>query len=85
VETDRAPDTVPSPFPGKGFDPVVRNSSTTIFYLLTPNVPQGASTETKDESYIPYTEAEDDTLSMQMKRMMKMEENGSKHLWLDKM
>jgi uncharacterized protein len=53
VETDRAPDTVPSPFPpGKsstsdlapqrpGFDPAVRNSSTSIFYLLTPNGPQG--------------------------------------------
>jgi predicted cupin superfamily sugar epimerase len=55
VETDRAPDTVPSPFPihpsstsassliptRPGFDPAVRNSSTTIFYLLTPNGPQG--------------------------------------------
>ncbi|KAI9734038.1 MAG: hypothetical protein M1818_006976 [Claussenomyces sp. TS43310] len=53
VETDRASDTVPSPFPfGKsstldlapqrpGFDPAIRNSSTTIFYLLTPNSPQG--------------------------------------------
>jgi predicted cupin superfamily sugar epimerase len=52
-ETDRAPDTVPSPFPFEksptsdlapkrlGFDPKVRNSSTTIFYLLTPNGPQG--------------------------------------------
>lgn len=52
-ETDRAPDTVPSPFPYEksstldlapkrpGFDPKVRNSSTTIFYLLTPNGPQG--------------------------------------------
>jgi hypothetical protein len=52
-ETDRAPDTVPSPFPSKpsntslftpqrpGFDPALRGSSTTIFYLLTPNVPQG--------------------------------------------
>jgi predicted cupin superfamily sugar epimerase len=53
VETDRAPDTVPSPFPVEpsstselapkrpGFDPAVRNSSTTIYYLLTPNGPQG--------------------------------------------
>jgi hypothetical protein len=55
VETDRAPDTVPTPFPSSistsitsdlapqrpGFDPQVRNSSTTIFYLLTPNSPQG--------------------------------------------
>jgi predicted cupin superfamily sugar epimerase len=53
VETDRAPDTVPSPFPVEpsstselapkrpGFDPAVRNSSTTIYYLLTPNSPQG--------------------------------------------
>jgi predicted cupin superfamily sugar epimerase len=53
AETDRAPDLVPSPFPYKpssadalvpqrpGFDPAVRNSSTTIFYLLTPNGPQG--------------------------------------------
>lgn len=52
-ETDRAPDTVPSPFPYEksstsdlapkrpGFNPNVRNSSTTIFYLLTPNGPQG--------------------------------------------
>jgi predicted cupin superfamily sugar epimerase len=54
-ETDRAPDTVPSPFPVEksstsasefapkrpGFNPEVRNSSTTIFYLLTPNGPQG--------------------------------------------
>jgi len=52
-ETDRAPDLVPSPFPYEksstidlapkrpGFDPEVRNSSTTIFYLLTPNGPQG--------------------------------------------
>jgi predicted cupin superfamily sugar epimerase len=52
-ETDRAPDTVTSPFPLRksstsdlppkrpGFDPNVRNSSTTIFYLLTPNGPQG--------------------------------------------
>jgi len=52
-ETDRAPDTVPSPFPDEksstsdlapkrpGFEPNVRNSSTTIFYLLTPNGPQG--------------------------------------------
>lgn len=52
-ETDRAPDTVPSPFGSSksstsdlapqrpGFDPEVRNSSTTIYYLLTPNGPQG--------------------------------------------
>jgi predicted cupin superfamily sugar epimerase len=53
VETDRAPDTIPSPFPVEksstselapkrpGFDPAVRNSSTTIYYLLTPSGPQG--------------------------------------------
>lgn len=53
AETDRAPDVVPSPFGSDksstsdlapqrpGFDPNVRNSSTTIFYLLTPNGPQG--------------------------------------------
>ena len=53
VETDRAPDIVPSPFPVQasltselapkrpGFDPAIRNSSTTIYYLLTPNGPQG--------------------------------------------
>ena len=53
VESDRAPDTVPSPFPIEksstselapkrpGFDPKLRNSSTTIYYLLTPNGPQG--------------------------------------------
>ena len=53
VETDRAVDTTPSPFPSEksstselapqrpGFDPAVRNSSTTIFYLLTPGGPQG--------------------------------------------
>ncbi|PMD44332.1 hypothetical protein L207DRAFT_525672 [Hyaloscypha variabilis F] len=52
-ETDRAPDTIPSPFPDEnsstsdlapkrpGFEPNVRNTSTTIFYLLTPNGPQG--------------------------------------------
>jgi predicted cupin superfamily sugar epimerase len=54
-ETDRAPDTVPSPFPVEksstsaselapkrpGFNPEVRNFSTTIFYLPTPNGPQG--------------------------------------------
>jgi predicted cupin superfamily sugar epimerase len=52
-ETDRALDTIPSPFGSEksstsdlapqrpGFDPSVRNSSTTIFYLLTPNGPQG--------------------------------------------
>lgn len=54
VETDRDPNTIPSPFtfnkdsqslelaPKRpGFDPAVRNLSTTIFYLLTPNHPQG--------------------------------------------
>ncbi|KFY25965.1 hypothetical protein V491_01531 [Pseudogymnoascus sp. VKM F-3775] len=53
IETDRSPDTVSSPFPTKdsstselapkrpGFDPTIRNSSTTIHYLLTPNGPQG--------------------------------------------
>ncbi|APA11715.1 hypothetical protein SS1G_05194 [Sclerotinia sclerotiorum 1980 UF-70] len=53
AETDRAPDVVPSPFGSDksttsdlapqrpGFNPTVRNSSTTIFYLLTPNGPQG--------------------------------------------
>ncbi|PSS27543.1 hypothetical protein M430DRAFT_32238 [Amorphotheca resinae ATCC 22711] len=53
AETDRAPDTVPSPFPSQasstsslapqrpGFNPALRNSSTTIFYLLTPQGPQG--------------------------------------------
>ncbi|RDW92198.1 hypothetical protein BP5796_01592 [Coleophoma crateriformis] len=53
IETDRAPDLVPSPFPLKesntsglapqrpGFDSKVRNSSTTIYYLLTPSGPQG--------------------------------------------
>lgn len=53
AETDRAPDLIPSPFgcdksstsdlaPQRpGFDPAVRNSSTSIFYLLTPNGPQG--------------------------------------------
>jgi predicted cupin superfamily sugar epimerase len=53
VETDRAPDLVPTPFEYEksstvdlapqrpGFDPAVRNSSTTIFYFLTPNGPQG--------------------------------------------
>jgi len=53
AETDRAPDIVSSPFGSDksstsdlapqrpGFDPAVRNSSTTIFYLLTPNGPQG--------------------------------------------
>ncbi|PQE05822.1 DUF985 domain protein [Rutstroemia sp. NJR-2017a BVV2] len=53
AETDRAPGLVPSPFSSDksstsdlapqrpGFDPNVRNSSTTIFYLLTPNGPQG--------------------------------------------
>jgi len=53
VETDRDPYIVTSPFeysksstvdlaPQRpGFDPAVRNASTTIFYLLTPNGPQG--------------------------------------------
>jgi predicted cupin superfamily sugar epimerase len=53
IETDRSPDTVSSPFPIKtsftseltpkrpGFNATVRNSSTTIYYLLTPNGPQG--------------------------------------------
>jgi predicted cupin superfamily sugar epimerase len=53
VETDRAANKTPSPFPSQkssttdlapqrpGFDPAVRNSSTTIFYLLTPGGPQG--------------------------------------------
>ncbi len=54
IETDRAKETIPSPFPSKpsstttglvpqreGFDPSLRNLSTTIFYLLTPSGPQG--------------------------------------------
>ncbi|KAJ9141783.1 RmlC-like cupin [Pleurostoma richardsiae] len=55
VETDRDPWLVPSPFPATassntqdlagpqrpGFDPAVRNASTTIFYLITPSTPQG--------------------------------------------
>jgi len=55
AETDRATDTVPSPFPLEthstgttelapqrpGFDPAVRNSSTSIHYYLTPSGPQG--------------------------------------------
>lgn len=53
AETDRATETIPSPFGGQmestsklapqrpGFDPTVRNTSTTIFYLLTPGGPQG--------------------------------------------
>jgi predicted cupin superfamily sugar epimerase len=55
AETDRAKDTVPSPFPVEktstgatdlapqrpGFDPAMRNSSTSIFYYLTPSGPQG--------------------------------------------
>ncbi|KUJ11841.1 uncharacterized protein LY89DRAFT_653304 [Mollisia scopiformis] len=52
-ETDRAPDTVPSPWESStsstselapqrpGFAPGLRNSSTTIYYLLTENGPQG--------------------------------------------
>ena len=53
VETDRSPETVPSPFPREesstsilvpkrpGFDPAFRSLSTTIHYLLTPSGPQG--------------------------------------------
>jgi predicted cupin superfamily sugar epimerase len=56
VETDRDSKTIPSPFSSShpststttphapqrpGFDPSLRNASTTIFYLLTPNGPQG--------------------------------------------
>jgi predicted cupin superfamily sugar epimerase len=53
IETDRSPDIVSSPFPIKasstseltpkrpGFDPTLRNTSTTIHYFLTPNGPQG--------------------------------------------
>lgn len=56
AETDRDPLLIPSPFPiapaseatlslagprRPGFDPKVRNASTTIFYLLTPGSPQG--------------------------------------------
>ncbi|KAH8602178.1 RmlC-like cupin domain-containing protein [Bisporella sp. PMI_857] len=53
AETDRAKETLPSPFPAQvsstselapkrqGFDPAIRNASTTIFYYLTPNGPQG--------------------------------------------
>jgi predicted cupin superfamily sugar epimerase len=53
VETDRAPDTVRSPFlfeksstselvsQRPGFNPTLRNSSTSIYYFLTPNGPQG--------------------------------------------
>jgi hypothetical protein len=56
TETDRAKDTVPSPFsfsksttidlaPQRpGFNPAIRNSSTTIFYLLTPHGPQVSHT-----------------------------------------
>lgn len=52
-ETDRASSTIPSPFPSRasnssslvpqrpGFDPSVRNTSTSIFYLLTPRSSQG--------------------------------------------
>lgn len=52
-ETDRAPDTVPSPWDSSrsstselapqrpGFASGLRNSSTTIYYLLTENGPQG--------------------------------------------
>lgn len=56
AETDRDPLIIPSPFPvtpaseatlslagprRPGFDPNLRNASTTIFYLLTPRSPQG--------------------------------------------
>ncbi|KAI8957397.1 RmlC-like cupin domain-containing protein [Daldinia sp. FL1419] len=51
VETDRDPLLIPSPFPQTpasslvpqrpGFDPAHRNASTTIFYYLTPQSPQG--------------------------------------------
>ncbi|EHL00413.1 RmlC-like cupin [Glarea lozoyensis ATCC 20868] len=53
AETDRAQEKFPSPFPAShsntidlapqrpGFEPGVRNASTTIFYLLTPQGPQG--------------------------------------------
>lgn len=55
AETDRDPLLVSSPFPvdaaseetlslvpqRPGFDPNVRNASTSIFYLLTPNSPRG--------------------------------------------
>lgn len=56
VETDRDPLLIPSPFPNPetasatldlvggqrpGFDPKIRNASTSIFYLLTPQSPQG--------------------------------------------
>ncbi|KAG0652071.1 hypothetical protein D0Z07_1194 [Hyphodiscus hymeniophilus] len=55
LETDRAPETIPSPFPfhptststeghapqRPGFDPALRNTSTTIYYFLTPSGPQG--------------------------------------------
>lgn len=54
VETDPDPLLIPSPFPldaaseatlplapqRPGFDPKVRNASTSIFYLLTPTLPQ---------------------------------------------
>ena len=55
-ETDRDPLLIPSPFPipetttatldlvggqRPGFDPKVRNASTSIFYLITPRTPQG--------------------------------------------
>ncbi|KAI0108193.1 RmlC-like cupin domain-containing protein [Daldinia grandis] len=51
VETDRDPLLIPSPFPQTpasslvpqrpGFDPAHRNASTSIFYYLTPQSPQG--------------------------------------------
>jgi len=57
AETDRDPAIVPSPFPDAaasdatlrlagpqrpGFQPGLRNASTSIFYLLTPGSPQGS-------------------------------------------
>ncbi|XXH03966.1 Protein gts1 [Hypoxylon texense] len=51
VETDRDPLLVPSPFPPNpasslvpqrpGFDPAHRNASTSIYYYVTPQSPQG--------------------------------------------
>ncbi len=55
AETDRDPLIIPNPFPipeevsptmklvpkRPGFDPKTRNASTSIFYFLTPNTPQG--------------------------------------------
>jgi predicted cupin superfamily sugar epimerase len=65
-ETDRAPDTVPSPFPFEnsltsdlapkrpGFDPKVRNSSTTIFTFLRQTGHKVVSTEIRRGPYTPY-------------------------------